>query len=67
MAQNKWGFDSLGYISSREKGRRSSLGWRNSLYGSLYKNFDKSKQTLPPPIEGKDWGSVFGFGFAPDG
>ncbi|XP_005096286.1 DDB1- and CUL4-associated factor 10 [Aplysia californica] len=60
-------FDPLKYLRSREHGIQAKLGWRNTLYSSIYTHFSDSLKTPVPPCDGQDWGSVFGFGFSSDG
>ncbi|XP_059165281.1 DDB1- and CUL4-associated factor 10-like [Physella acuta] len=58
---------SLKHLRDMQLGQKKSIGWKDSLYSSLYSSTISTKTTESTPLDGLDWGAVFGFGFSTDG
>ncbi|RUS91566.1 hypothetical protein EGW08_000681 [Elysia chlorotica] len=55
------------FVRKRQYGNLSKVMWKDAILSTLYKSFGVSSVTTTTPLNGQDWGAVFGCGFSPDG
>ena len=55
------------FVRERQYGTSSKIQWKDAIYSTFYKSFGVSSVTATTPVDGQDWGAVFGCGFSPDG
>lgn len=55
------------YVRKCQYGNLSKDRWKDTLFSTFYKSFGVSSVTTTTPLNGQDWGAVFGCGFSPDG